>query len=400
MWQRITQLADITLKDKPFTRRAFTDIYVQGRELLKTFFEEAGLTLSLSPAANLIGIREGENSDLPAIALGSHSDTVLEGGRFDGIAGVIAGLEVAHVLQDKKLQHPLVIIDFLSEEPSDYGLSCIGSRGHGGRLIAEQLKLQNKQGETLAEAMKRMGADLESAMTWQAPVYKAFVELHIEQAKRLERAKTDIGIVTGFSGIWRYRVTLEGQADHAGATPMEERQDAFVAAAQLAQVIRDTALYDKSDLVATVGQLELRPGAVNAVPGWVSFSLEIRCLAADKKALVLDAVKQKAQDLQAAGAIQGFNIELKSDVLPMPCDGDLQALFSRVCDANGYSHMPLSSGAGHDAYHMGFVCPSAMVFIPCKDGRSHTPEEYTSPEQIAKGAEVLLAAVLELDKLD
>ncbi len=400
IWQRIMQLAEISEKDKPYTRRAFTKSYLQARDLLKSFFTEAGLETSLSPAANLIAKRKGKNIDLPAIALGSHIDTVLEGGRFDGIAGVITAIELAQVIQENKigLNHPLEIIDFLSEEPSDYGLSCIGSRGHNASLSKEHLSMQNEVGESLGEAMQSMGANLDQVLTWQAPNYKAFLELHIEQAKRLERSNTDIGIVTGFAGIWRYSISIEGQTDHAGATPMNDRKDALVAASRLIQACQETALNDNSDLVATVGQLELRPNAVNAVPGSVRFSLEIRCLDASKKERILNELSKNAKQMQEFGLINSFQIKSISEVAPASCDKTLQEIFLKACEAKQYSHLALSSGAGHDAYHINSIAPSAMIFIPSKHGRSHTPDEYSSPEQLAIGAEVLLDAVMQLDR--
>jgi len=326
---------------------------------------------------------------------------VLEGGRFDGIAGVITAIEVAQVMQENNivLNHPLEIIDFLSEEPSDYGLSCIGSRGHAAILTTEQLAMKNTSGESLAEAMQRMGADLDKALNWQAPNYKAFLELHIEQAKRLERSHTDIGIVRGFAGIWRYSIRIVGQADHAGATPMSDRQDALVAASRLIQACQETALNDNTDLVATVGQLELRPNAVNAVPGLVTFSLEIRCLDASKRELILNELSKNAKEMQEAGLINSFQIEVISEVAPANCNKQLQDIFIKACENKQHSYLPLTSGAGHDAYHINRIAPSAMIFIPSKNGRSHTPDEYSSPEQLAKGAEVLLDAVMQLDRM-
>lgn len=400
IWQRVMELAEHTEVDKPYTRRAFTDMYLQGREQLKKYFADAGLDSHLSVAANIIGTRKGQNDSLAPIALGSHIDTVVEGGRFDGIAGVIVALEVAQVIyeQDIDLNHPLTIIDFLSEEPSDYGLSCIGSRAHGTRFSKDFLQMQNLEGETLGEAMTRMGADVSKVLDIEPVNYKAFLELHIEQAKRLESTSTKIGIVSGFAGIWRYKYTIEGQADHAGTTPMDDRQDALMAATKLMTLVQETAANDKSDLVATVGQVELRPNAVNAVPGLVQFTVEIRCLDATKHSMIIETLDAEVERLLNSKEVNSIEREMISDVSPAPCDANLQNVLARACDANDFSHMPLTSGAGHDAYHMLHVAPSAMIFIPSKDGRSHTSEEYSSPESLAQGAQVLLDAVIELDK--
>jgi len=378
IWQRIMQLSEYTEEDEPYTRRAFTELYLEGREHLKKYFREADLDIQLSPAANIIGTRKCPNDSLDAIALGSHIDTVVEGGRFDGIAGVIVALEVAQVIHEQNiaLRHPLTIIDFLGEEPSDYGLSCIGSRAHGGRFSEAYLQMENAEGETLGEAMTRMGADVSKVLDIQ----------------------TNIGIVSGFAGIWRYRFNVLGQADHAGTTPMNDRQDALVATTKLMTIIQETAAQDKSDLVATVGQLDLKPNAVNAVPGWVSFTVEIRCLDESKHQLVFDAIQKEAKRLVDAKEVLDITHEMISDVSPAPCDDALQQVLKQACDKNDFSHTPLSSGAGHDAYHMLHIAPSAMIFIPSKDGRSHTPDEYSSPESLAQGAQVLLDAVLELDK--
>jgi N-carbamoyl-L-amino-acid hydrolase len=405
IWAGVEALSKITDPDRPFTRRAFSDAYKRGRTWLQETFSTVGLSPRVDTAGNLIGRHPGTQDWLPATALGSHSDTVISGGRFDGIAGVVVAIEVARAIAEHKLvlERPLEIIDFLAEEPSDYGLSCVGSRGLSGGLTDEMLQMRNLSGETLADGIRRMGGDPGKLARGYAAGggYHAFLELHIEQAPRLERAKKPIGVVTRFAGIQRTRLIVTGRTDHAGTTLMGERLDALVGAAEIVQIVQKLAVGEggRGGFVATIGQLQVRPGAANAIPGEVELTLEVRSLEEADSNSFMDRLLAEGRALLEPRGFR-FTLEAISRVAPTACSSEMQDLLVRVVEGRGLPYLLLSSGAGHDAMHMARICPSGMIFVPSREGRSHCPEEYTSPEDLRVGAEVLLDAVMLLDRPD
>jgi beta-ureidopropionase / N-carbamoyl-L-amino-acid hydrolase len=250
LWDEIMALAAISDPERPDTRRSFTPLYQQGREWLTRRFTEADLEVRIDAAGNLIGRRAGADSDLKAIVLGSHSDTVPSGGRFDGIAGVIAALETARSLKNAGvvLRHPLEVVDFLAEEPSEFGLSCVGSRGMTGVLEPSMLALKRPGNEPLADALRRVGGDPSRLAEAKREDVGVFIELHIEQGVVLESEGVDVGVVMSIVGIRRMEIAFEGEADHAGTTPMTLRRDALVAAARIVDSVRRAA-----DALATEG---------------------------------------------------------------------------------------------------------------------------------------------------
>lgn len=404
LWNRLEALARITDPDRPYTRRSFSPLHIEGRSWLRDEFTAAGLSVSLDTAANLIGRREGTGKGLPPILAGSHSDSVPDGGRFDGMAGLLSALEAAQSLKDNgvTLRHPLEVVDFLAEEPSIFGMSCIGSRIMGGHLTRENLGITEPGGETLADAIRRMGGDpdrLDEAVRPAGSV-AAYAELHIEQGLRLQNANIPIGIVTGIVGITRYSVTIEGRADHSGNTPMDLRVDALAAAARLVLRVEQEARALNGDgvyFVATVGQLTVRPNATNIVPGRVEMAIELRSDSSDAREFFVGVMRGCIDDLVRETGV-GMSFEPVSDADPAACDEVVRTAIRDACEARGIGHLALPSGAGHDAMHVAAAGPIGMIFIPCKDGRSHCPEEWVEPEQLAAGAEVLYETVLRLDE--
>jgi beta-ureidopropionase / N-carbamoyl-L-amino-acid hydrolase len=401
-WEALMALGAITDPQRPWTRRSFSPLFLQGRQWLRERFEQLGLRPHIDAAGNLIGRLEGSDPDAGCIMVGSHSDSVPGGGRFDGIAGVIAGLEVVASLLDanKKLRHTIEVIDFLAEEPSEYGVSCIGSRGLSGFLDAGQLSRTNAAGESLHQAMRRMGAEPDQLAGAVRRDVKAFYELHIEQGAVLENAALDLGIVRGIVGINRVAVSFKGQAAHAGTTPMALRRDALVAAATLVCEINRMAL-DLSNgdayFVATAGQINVLPNATNVVPGEANIVFDIR----SSEQTLLD---QFVQDLQAcAQAIAGAHrvvlssFEQLSSTAPTACDVELMAHLRQSAMSRNYRLMDMTSGAGHDCAFMTHIAPSAMVFVPSREGKSHCPEEWTEPAQLAAGVATLYEAVCAFD---
>lgn len=398
--RRIARLAEITT-DLPYTRRAFTDTYLRGRNWLRAEMERVGLSVHLDDGANLIGSRAGPQSG--SWMLGSHTDTVPAGGRFDGIAGVIAALEVAQVLYERghPLQHGLEIVDFLSEEPSDYGASCVGSRAMAGTLTPPMRASTNPDGEALADAIRRMGGrpdELNRPLRPPGSV-RGYLELHIEQGPVLERANTDVGIVEGIVAIERHRVTLTGRADHAGTTPMQMRRDALVAAAHLVQHIQQQALRESEryPFVATVGVLHIEPNVSNVVPSRVQFVFEARSMNDEALKAFCLSVIEAVRDLCVTNELL-CETEQVSFARSANSNVHLFDALMASADALGYSYQRMPSGAGHDAMQVANFAPVGMLFVPCRDGKSHTSEEYATTEQIARGADVLLHAVLQLDQ--
>ncbi|MBO6899998.1 MAG: Zn-dependent hydrolase [Rhizobiaceae bacterium] len=399
--RRIEALAGLTEPGRPWTRTAFSQLYTDAREWLREEMRSVGLNTEIDAGANLIGTLPGQRNELGALGLGSHIDTVPDGGRFDGIAGVIAALEVAQAIKEAglHLQHPLAVIDFLAEEPNRFGLSCVGSRAIAGELSAEMLQVASPEGETLAEGIARMGGDprkLDGPLLSPAHM-RAFMELHIEQGIRLESAGDDIGIVTGIVGISRAEVTFSGRADHSGTTPMNRRQDALVAAAQFVSAVEERAGKSCEDgHVATVGKLQVFPNAANAVPGRVVLTLEVRALGMETVNAFFAWVENMVAKLEAERGVRGSIVPLSSGA-PVAMDESLRMRLAKAAADADLSTQLMPSGGGHDTAFMSRICPVGMIFIPCRDGRSHCPEEWSSTEQIALGARTLLNAVLALD---
>lgn len=401
---RVERLSRFTRADVPWTRRAFSPLFEEARAWLRDEFRAAGLTVSQDAGGNLIGRREGSGRASKPIITGSHCDTVTGGGRFDGIIGVLAGIEVAHTLNEQGivLAHPFEVIDFLSEEPSDYGISCVGSRAFSGVLDTGMLASTNAEGETLGDALRRIGGD-PAALTQplRAPdSTAAFVELHIEQGPVLEAKHVPIGVVTNIVGIRRVLITVSGQPDHAGTTPMDIRRDALVGAAR----IIDTTFRMASTMngaphyvVATIGRLAMTPNVPNAVPGHVELMLEVR---SDSDA-VLDRFPEelmaRVTDDLAASRLSAAAAHV-SRAKPTDCQPLVMDAVERAATALGYASMRLPSGAGHDAVYVAATGPIGMIFIPCLNGRSHCPEEWIEPQQLLDGTRVLYGTVLELDR--
>lgn len=406
LWARVETLSAMTLREVPWTRRAFSPQFQTSRHWLRQQFEAAGMSVHLDAGGNLVGrlpAREGAG-DMKPLVTGSHCDTVMMGGRFDGIIGVLAGIEVAHTLRETgvALAHPFEVIDFLSEEPSDYGISCVGSRALSGLLTGDMLKATNSKGETLAEGLRRIGGNPEAldGPLRAAGTTAAFVELHIEQGPVLEARGLPIGVVTNIVGIQRVLIVVEGQPDHAGTTPMDIRRDALVGAACVIHAVhrRACALTGQPHyVVATIGHLTLTPNASNAVPGRVEMMMEVR----SESAKVLDTFPGEVMasvepDLRA--------LRLKAKLAPVSrsqptdCSALVMKAVERAAATLAYPSMRLPSGAGHDAVYMAPTGPIGMIFIPCRGGRSHCPEEWIEPQQLLDGTRVLYQTIIELDQ--
>jgi beta-ureidopropionase / N-carbamoyl-L-amino-acid hydrolase len=403
LWNDLMALAAITEPDRPWTRRSFSPRFLEGRAWLRQQFVDAGMSVRLDASANLIARLEGRVKDAPPIMLGSHSDTVPSGGRFDGTAGILAALEAVRALQASShpFRHPIEIVDFLAEEPSEYGLSCVGSRAMVGELAPTMLAYTNAQGETLSDAIIRVGGDPSAIAMMPKPVIAGYLELHIEQGVVLERNRLDLGVVSGIAGITRVEIVWKGAADHAGSTPMAYRRDASLAAAEMVlladRYARAFADRNEGHFVATVGVLEISPNAANVVPGGARMIVDIR---AERVALVDEFVAlldHESTAIEARADVGRERFAVLSRNSPATCDAHLRDLLDRSAAKLGYSSTTLASGAGHDAAFISHIGPSAMLFIPCRGGKSHTPEEWSEPHQLAVGAATLYETIRLLD---
>lgn len=376
-------------------RVAFSDADVEARAWVSDLMRSAGLDVSVDLAGNLWGRREGAEPSLPPLALGSHVDSVPNGGNFDGPVGSLGALEVATALEeaDVRTRHPLHVVVFSNEEGGK-----TGSRALAGEVGPRELELVTASGFTIAEGLRRIGGDPRRLDEARMPpgALAGFLELHIEQGGVLEAEGVDIGVVEGIVGIVRWNVVVEGETNHAGTTPMALRRDALVAAARFVDLVHATVRERPGSQVATVGRLHVEPGAPNVIPGRVSLSLEIRDLS-------METIEALYTDLSRAAAVVGedtgtvFSFERFYTSRAAPTAPAFQAAVADAARALGLGTRRMPSGAGHDAQSMAGICPMGMIFVPSAGGVSHAPHEYTSPEDVTRGAEVLLGALLLLD---
>ncbi|MCC3359160.1 Zn-dependent hydrolase [Bacillus sp. REN16] len=402
LWQDVMELATYTESGQPWTRRSFSKLYNEGRDWLIRKMEAAGLEIEVDAAANIIGRRAGQNPSLPPIVIGSHTDTVQDGGRFDGISGVLVGLEVLRTLNEKGiiLEYPIELVDFTAEEPSEYGLSTVGSRAWSGNLTEDMLSYTNKAGETLAEAIRRSGGNPKEIHTIQrkADTIALYLELHIEQGPVLLKKQSSLGVVSGIVGIQRYHVTVEGLPNHAGTTPMNMRNDALNGACemslQLERIANET--YD-APVVGTVGEFNNFPNGSNVVPGRVTFSVEVRSISSNVIDKVCEHFITQANAISNRRGLK-VTIESISRSTPIVVQDQIKLMLRESCEKVTNPVIELPSGAGHDANQISLIGPVGMLFIPCRDGRSHCPEEWAEKEDLALGATAILNMVQSFSK--
>jgi N-carbamoyl-L-amino-acid hydrolase len=378
------------------SRVAFSDSDKAGREYIKGLMRQAGLDVRVDTAGNIIGRREGNDPKLPVIMLGSHIDSVPDGGNYDGDVGVIGAIEVAQLLHESRVEtrHPLEIVSFTDEEGG-----LIGSLAMTGRLGTAALDVVSHSGKTIRDGIRAVGGDpdrLEQARRRPGEL-KAFIELHIEQGAILHESGVDIGVVEGIVGIRWWDVTIDGVANHAGTTPMNRRRDALLSAAELTLAVNRVATTMAGRQVATVGRIRAEPGAPNVIPGRVVMSLEIRDPAAEKIELVYQAIAAEAKGIARTRRTPISFAEIDVASAPAPTDPRMRSIIADSAQSLGLTHRLMPSGAGHDAQDMTHIAPTGMIFVPSVDGISHSPKEYTSPEDMANGANVLLRTVLAID---
>jgi N-carbamoyl-L-amino-acid hydrolase len=364
---------------------------------------ELDVTISIDAMGNIVARRRGTRPHWPALITGSHLDTVPDGGAYDGTAGVVAGVEAFRVLDQLGIEtrHPLELVVFTAEEPNPFGISTFGSRGLSGKLDLAMLdNCRDPSGRTLEEALKGIGGNIEkiSSAGREPGSVAAFVELHIEQAPGLETAGNAIGIVSAITGLQRYQLTVRGVPAHAGTTLMKDRKDALCGAAEMVLAVEAAARSEAAPTVATVGRLVLTPNATNVVPRKVCMDAEIR--SCDPGALERIGAALEASGVKVA-VDRGVDVTVDAVYAapPQSFSPAVQRAIGDAAGALGFSSGSTVSMAGHDAVHMGALADTGMIFIPCRAGLSHCPEEWAAPRDLLRGAQCLLLTLLNLDGL-
>ncbi|WP_313637129.1 Zn-dependent hydrolase [Paenibacillus sp.] len=384
---------------KGITRLAYTSTYEQAMNEFIRLCEAEQMSVRVDAFGNLIARREGRNPELPVVALGSHMDTVNHGGEYDGTLGVIAALEVISSLNEDQIEtvHPIELIVFACEESARFGASTLGSKAMTGGLdLYFVSNLRDKNGITIQQAFRDMSIDFqEIGKAIRKPSeFKAFLELHIEQGPVLELQQKQIGIVTGIASPSRLQVHVKGKSSHSGTTPMNMRQDALAAAAEIILEVERVAKEEAAfGTVGTVGVCIVQPGAMNIIPDSVILQLEVRGTSEQSKSNVLDEIFRLFRDLE-----QRRGVVVEPEVLnverPVLLSKEAIAALTDCCEQRDYSYIHMVSGAGHDAMNMAQICPTGLIFIPCREGLSHHPDEFASVEDIEVGAKLLREAVL------
>ena len=378
-------------------RVAYSDYDIQAREYIKEYMKNLGLKVEVDYAANIVARKEGTNTKLKPIAFGSHIDAVPNGGHYDGPLGVIGGIEALETILDNEIitSRPLELIIFTNEEGGVFG-----SRALAGKLNFDALEVKTASGFTNGEGVDRLGGDQRKIfdVIKSSNDYHAFVELHIEQGNILNKSNIDIGVVTGIVGLKWWDVIIEGFANHAGTTPMGERKDPMITAADFILLVKNVISEIPGNQVGTVGKIEAFPGAPNVIPGKVKLSLEIRDLDENKIDFLFNEIEKRARiiALENETIISFSSVDINAS--PALMDDQIQALIIDATNELKYSFKKMPSGAGHDAQDMAIIVPSGMIFIPSVDGISHSPKEFSSDEAVYKGTNILLNTILRLDK--
>jgi len=385
---------------KGVTRYTFSKEHQGALSYVVEELRRIGVNYIFTLGGNLLGRLVGPEPSGPGVMMGSHLDSVAEGGRFDGTAGVVAALEAARVIQEGELSHrlPIDLVVFAEEEGGRFGWGLLGSSAWSGRITAGQLaQIKDREGVSYLEAMERAGIKVLDSSTLNPDSLKAMLELHIEQGSTLESRNAVLGVVEAIAGIKQVIVTIEGSADHAGTTPMNLRRDAMQGAARIIAAVETVARQEGEGGVATVGQVFCEPGQANVIPGLVRFSVDLRHSHEPQLKAMAAGVAYVAENVSKARNLR-CRIEVKAEAEPVEMTPGICDLIEKVAREKGVEPVRMSSGAGHDTGIIAKISDAGMIFVPSQGGRSHCPEEFTKAEDIALGAEILLDTVIELAK--
>jgi N-carbamoyl-L-amino-acid hydrolase len=377
-------------------RVAYSDADLAGRAFTLDLFREAGLNPRIDTAGNILGRLDGTDRSLKPILIGSHVDSVTDGGNFDGPVGSFGAIEVARSLREQnvRLRHPLEVVVWTNEEGG-----TVGSRSAIGHITPADLDKVARSGKTIREGIGIVGGNV--AKLSEAERKKGdlacYMELHIEQGGLLEKAGLQIGVVEGIVGLRWFEVTITGFANHAGTTPMDQRQDAMLAAAKFAVAVNEAVRSVPGRTVATIGRMVVSPNTTNVIPGQVVLTVDLRDLDAAKITHFTDRFAQIGQEIGTATKTT-FDIKQSVDTAPAISDPQVMAWIDGAAASLGFTRQRMPSGAGHDAQEMSRIAPMAMIFVPSVGGISHSPKEFTKPEDVVNGADVLLNTVISADR--
>jgi ureidoglycolate amidohydrolase len=390
----IEELASISEAEPPVvTRIVFSPADLKARAWLIAGCEKAGLAVRQDPIGNIFARWTGSEPSAAVVGTGSHIDAIPNAGKYDGVVGVLGGLEAIRSLQRTgfRPKYSIELLMFTSEEPTRFGIGCLGSRLLSGTMTPDAArKLVDKDGASLEEVRRSAGytAPLEEVKLRDG-YYKAFVELHIEQGPLLEQQKIPLGIVTSIAAPASFRLLIEGAGGHAGAVLMPDRRDALCAASELILAIENAAKTSgAADTVATVGICDVFPGAVNSIPSRVNLMLDIRDTNLGRRDAVMRAIETAEKTIATKRQVT-IREEIVNADAPAQCAPAIVESLSEACSKNQFASLPMVSRAYHDSLFMSRIAPAAMLFIPCRNGYSHRPDEYASPEDIARGVLVL-----------
>lgn len=378
------------------TRLTWTPTYRAAADHVAADMRAAGLAVREDAVGNLFGRLEGSCPDLPPVLVGSHLDSVRQGGRFDGPAGIVAGIEAARLLGELGLvpRRPIEIVALIEEEGGRFGGGLLGSRLLAGQIGPQDLHgMQDGDGVPAVQAMRDYGLDPDLAgQAALAPgAAHAWLELHIEQGPVLEAEGLDVAIVDRIVGLAQLQVTVRGQAGHAGTVPMDRRRDALAGAVTILAQLPDLARQTGRESVLTVGRLEVLPGAANVIPDRVTFTIDLRAPDHDVVLRLIEMVEGCVAHAQGNGLV--CTVERQLFAAPTPMSGQIVQALGASADALGLSHRLMVSGAGHDAMVLAGVMPAGMIFVPSRDGISHAPEEFSTPAWLARGTDLLFATL-------
>jgi len=393
LWTSLMEMAQIGAIDdgRGCCRLSLSDEDREARELFARWAQEAGCELRVDTFGNMFAIRPGKISDSPAILVGSHLDTQPHGGRFDGVLGVLAGLEIVRTLQDRNIQteHPIAVVNWTNEEGVRFKPGLTGSKGFISALTGGDNAVTGLDGANYFSELRRIGY----AGTETAPAALSYHELHIEQGSVLEAAGLPVGVVSGIQGVRWYDIEIHGKDAHAGTTPMQTRHDSFIVACKLALALRKAALALSPDIRLTFGRVEVEPNSLNTIPGVTRLGTDVR----HEDSTILDCLEKMLEDMvQSVDAKAGYAVSFRQtmDVSPVRFDPALLAALLTAAEDMKIGAIVLPSGAMHDASSVAMKVPSAMIFVQSRDGISHNPAEWSEPTHVALGCELLARAVL------
>ena len=387
--------------DKGITRLAYSAEDLAAQKYIMEKMQELGMEVRRDYVGNIFARLPGKNPTLPTIASGSHLDTVKQGGAYDGALGVVAALEAAYAIKEQGLEHSYEVIIFMAEESTRFGFATIGSKLLAGVGTPETFSSATKKDElSYIEVLKQAGfePDKYEQVKLDANKYAAFVELHIEQGRVLADSGEAIGVVENIAAPTRMKITVEGVADHSGATPMNFRKDALVSGAKLILAIEEVGkAHSEQGIVTTVGVVDIEPSSINVIPGKVVLWLDLRGVDYE---VILEAIEEIHEAVRCVG--EADEVKITIDVLtsdkPVRLSKNLADITAGVCQQKNIKYRRMNSGAGHDAMHMAAIMPTTMIFVPSIEGISHNPAEMTSEADIIAGVEVLVETILTMDK--